>query len=425
MIIPSVDILQRQAVQLIGGREKVLEAGDPIPLIKQFGVTGEVAVIDLDAALSKGSNSTIIERVVSEVPCRVGGGIRDIETAKRWLDAGARKIILGTRAVPDLLRALPKDRLIAAVDADSGEVVVEGWRTKTGKGLLETIEELQPYVSGFLVTLVEREGRLQGTDLQLVEKIISAAGKARVTIAGGISSPEEIAQLDRLGADAQVGMALYTGRMTLAQAFAAPLSGDRPDTLWPTVVCNERGVALGLTWSNLESLTAALTQRRGIYYSRRRANLWVKGETSGAIQELVRVDLDCDRDTLRFIVRQHGSGFCHQDTMTCWGSGPIQDELFKTLKNRLELPSGTSYSHRLFTEPKLLEAKLLEEAREVVEAISPTESAYELADLIYFSFARAVQQQVSLEDIEKILFLRSLKVSRRPGDAKIKGECSQ
>ena len=102
------------------------------------------------------------------IPCRVGGGIRDYETAKDWLNRGARKIIIGTAAEPNLLRRLPKDRVMVALDARHGEVVVKGWTEGTGMSIEERLSELAPLVGGFLITFVEREGRLLGTDLERV-----------------------------------------------------------------------------------------------------------------------------------------------------------------------------------------------------------------------------------------------------------------
>ena len=148
--------------------------------------------------------------------------------------------------------------------------------------------------------------------------MVAVSGGVCITFAGGISELEEIAALDRLGADAQVGMALYTERLDLGAAIAAPLTSDRSDGLWPTVVVDELGIALGLAWSDADSLSEAVRSGRGVYHSRSRG-LWIKGETSGASQELLRVDLDCDRDAIRFTVAQKDPGFCHLDTMTCWG----------------------------------------------------------------------------------------------------------
>ena len=113
-----------------------------------------------------------------------------------------------------------------------------------------------------MVTFVEREGRLGGTDLEFAKRIKDAAGEAEVTIAGGVTTAEEVANLDRIGCDAQIGMALYTGKLGLAEAFAAPLESDRSDRLWPTVVTDERGVAMGLCYSDAESLKTALERGR-------------------------------------------------------------------------------------------------------------------------------------------------------------------
>lgn len=421
MIIPSIDLQGGQAVQLIGGKERALEAGDPAPLAERFGRVGEVAVIDLDAAMGEGSNAGVIAGLLGRAPCRVGGGIRDVSAAIEWLDRGARRVILGTAATPDILRELPRDRVIAALDAVDGEVVVEGWKTRTGATILDRMRALRGLVSGFLVTFVEREGRLGGTALDRVAELVEAAGDARVTIAGGVTTAEEIAELDRLGADAQVGMALYTGRLHLADAFAAPLTSDRPDGLWPTVVTDEHGVALGLAYANPESLRAALDEGAGVYWSRSRG-LWRKGATSGATQNLVRADLDCDRDAIRFVVRQEGPGFCHLDRSTCWGDAWGLPALDATIRARVaDAPEG-SYTRRLLDDPALLRSKLTEEAGELADAATPDQAAWEAADLIYFALVRAHGAGASLADIERHLDGRARKVTRRPGDAKVSAE---
>ena len=292
MIIPSIDVMGGQTVQLIGGAQHALDAGDPLPIAERFGVVGEIAVVDLDAAMGKGNNTGLIEPLLRKSRCRVGGGIRDVDAAIRWLDAGAARVVLGTAARPEVLRDLPRERVIAALDARDGEVVVEGWQAGTGETILDRMDRLRGLVGGFLITFVEREGRMGGTRLDLVPDLVRAAGDARVTIAGGVTTPEDVARLDAMGADAQVGMALYTGRMELADAFAAPLRSDRADGLWPTVVVDECGVALGLAYSSLESLREALRLRRGVYHSRQRS-LWVKGGSSGDVGAAVGLGAGC------------------------------------------------------------------------------------------------------------------------------------
>ncbi len=417
MIIPSIDLQKGQTVQLVGGKEKAIDAGNPVPIAKQFRLAGEIAVIDLDAAMGQGSNEELIRQVLRIAPCRVGGGIRDAAAAVKWLDAGAQKIILGTKAVPEILRELPRERVIAALDAVNGEIVVEGWQTKTGQSVIDRLVELRDYVGGFLLTFVEREGRMQGTALDKVADLVAAAGSARVTIAGGVTTAQEIAELDRLGADAQVGMALYSGRLNLADAIAAPMRGEKVNGLWPTVVCDEGGIALGLTWSSPESLRKAVELRRGVYQSRSRG-LWIKGESSGDTQELLRIDLDCDQDALRFTVSQQGRGFCHLGERTCWGPDRGLPNLFRKLSDRLNNAPAGSYTRRLLDDESMLHAKILEEADELTRAQTPEHAAAEAADVFYFSLVKLIRSGATLEQVERDLDHRALKVTRRPGNVK-------
>lgn len=420
MIVPSIDILGGRAVQLVGGDPDRVEvdAGPPAAVAECYARAGALAVIDLDAALGRGDNAATIRDLCRAYRCRVGGGIRSVERAVEWLDAGAEQIILGTAARPEVLEHLPRERVIAAVDAREGRVVVEGWQKDSGHALLDRIAALRDYVGGFLVTVVEREGRLGGTDLERAKQVIEAAGDAKVTWAGGISSTDEIAALDALGADAQIGMAIYTGRLPLADAFLAPVRSDRPDGLIPTVVCDRAGRALGLVYSDRESVAHALEHGVGAYHSRSRRGLWVKGATSGDTQKLVRIDVDCDRDALRFVVEQRGGGFCHLGTEGCFGDATGFAALERTLRaRRTSAPEG-SYSARLFADAELLGAKLREEAEELAAAETADHVVEEAADVLYFTAVRLAGAGRSLDDVQRVLDARRRRVTRRRGDAK-------
>jgi phosphoribosylformimino-5-aminoimidazole carboxamide ribotide isomerase len=426
VIVPSIDLMEGATVQLVGGERRALELGDPRPFARRFAPVGEVAVVDLDAALQRGRNEALVRELLGLARCRVGGGIRSVADARRWLDAGAARIVLGTAARPEILRELPRERIVVALDALDGEVVVDGWRTRTGHRVAGRMRELRGLSGGFLVTFVEREGRMEGTALERVAELVAAAGDARVTIAGGITTAAEVAELDRLGADAQVGMALYTGRLGLAEAFAAPLRSDRADGLWPTLVVEESGELLGLAWSDLDSLRVALEARRGVYRSRTRG-LWRKGDESGATQELVSVALDCDRDALRFTIRQRGRGFCHRGTWSCFDAedGSTQISNLEELVRRLSSTGKTaapvaanSYTKRLLADPALLRAKLIEEAGELADANDSSSVVHEAADLLYFTSVALARAGIPLAQVEAELARRSLRVTRRGGDAK-------
>ena len=412
MIIPSIDLEGGRTVQLVGGEGPALEAGDPRPILQSFALAGEVAVVDLDAAKSEDSNAELMRDLCRRASVRIGGGIRDATSAIGWLDAGAQKVVIGTAATREVLSQLPPERVIVALDALRGEVVTHGWRQPTGTGVRERMAQLRGLCGGFLVTFVEREGRLAGTDLNEAQELVEAAGDARVTIAGGVSTLEEIATLDSMGADAQVGMALYRQRMLLGDAIGAPLVSDRADGLFPTVITDERGVALGLAYSSKESLRTAVATRRGVYHSRSRG-LWRKGASSGAEQELLSVKLDCDRDALRFTVRQEQPGFCHRQTPSCWGEDSGLGRLERRLKQRIAGGDRESNTVRLAGDQGLLNSKLLEEAAELSRAETHAEIRYEAADLVYFALVKSLTAGVSLADIELELDRRELQVTRR------------
>jgi len=250
-----------------------------------------------------------------------------------------------------------------------------------------------------------------------------AARDARLTAAGGITTSDDIARLDVIDVDAQVGMAVYTGELSLGEAISAPLqkplerdsANNRP--LWPTVVVDELDRTLGLVWSSKESINRAIAERKGIYYSRSRNEIWEKGTTSGSTQSLLRVDLDCDRDALKFTVRQTNA-FCHTGSRSCWGDTFGLDTLERTLQSRIAHANPGSGTFKLTTQPTLLKSKLIEEAEELADAVTPHEIANESADLLYFLLVRAIGSGVSVTDILHVLACRNLNISRRPMTAK-------
>ncbi|KAJ0342666.1 hypothetical protein COL922a_000943 [Colletotrichum nupharicola] len=205
-------------------------------------------------------------------------------------------------------------------------------------------------------------------------------------------------------------------KLSLSKLISSFWKSDRPDGLIPTVVCDESGTALGLAYSSAESVGEAVRTRTGIYQSRKRG-LWVKGATSGDTQELVRIGLDCDNDTLKFVVKQTGR-FCHLDQHGCFGDLSGIPRLEQTLQSRKQSAPAGSYTARLFSDEKLLRAKIMEEAEELCDAKTKEEVAFEAADLIYFALTKAVSAGVSLADIERNLDAKAFKVKRRTGNAK-------
>ena len=222
MLIPSIDLQRGRIVQLVQGERLAVESTDVEGWIARFRGHRAIQLIDLDAAKGEGSNDPLAAHICAQVPCRVGGGIRSIERAREVLVRGATHVIIGSALFADgavdvrfasaIAAAVGPERLIAAVDSRGGRIAIHGWRTVLNLSTFDAVRELQPFVSEFLYTHVDREGLMAGTDIPAVLAVRNATTR-RVTAAGGITTNDEVELLDGLGVDAVVGMAIYTGRM--------------------------------------------------------------------------------------------------------------------------------------------------------------------------------------------------------------------
>ncbi|HZQ90166.1 MAG TPA: HisA/HisF-related TIM barrel protein [Terriglobales bacterium] len=222
MLIPSIDLMGGKIVQLVGGARKTLETDDFDGWMARFAPYPMVQLIDLDAAMNKGSNRELVTRIASRLPCQVGGGVRDLAAAEELLAAGARRVIIGSSLVrngkPDvafaaaIAAAVSSERLVFAVDSRAGKVAVSGWSEQTALEPIEMMRALEPWCGAFLYTHIDTEGQLRGFPLDVAEQLRRATAR-QIAVAGGVRSHEEVAALDALGLDAVVGMAIYTGVM--------------------------------------------------------------------------------------------------------------------------------------------------------------------------------------------------------------------
>jgi phosphoribosylformimino-5-aminoimidazole carboxamide ribotide isomerase len=221
VIIPCIDLMGGKVVQLVQGREKALEGGTPLEMLERFAAFPEIQVIDLDAALGQGCNDALVQLMASRAVARVGGGVRSAERARGLVEQGAFRVIVGTAAfdqprLKEIADAVGPERLIIALDSKGGKVVVKGWQEATDFTAEEMIPQLEPYCSGFLCTYVDKEGMLQGTDLDWFRRL-RAVTKHELTAAGGITTIDEVRELQKMGIHAALGMAIYTGRLNLAE----------------------------------------------------------------------------------------------------------------------------------------------------------------------------------------------------------------
>ena len=220
MIIPCIDLMGGKVVQLVQGQEnsKAFALPDPLAVLEEFHEYPEIQVIDLDAAMGREAQSDIVRDLCRRKPCRVGGGIRSVERALEVVNDGARKVIVGSAAFTStgiyneflraLARAVPRDKIMIAVDCLGDRVAIRGWKEVLQLTSGEALPALEPYCSEFLCTYIDLEGKLQGTNLDWFRKL-RAATRLPITAAGGITTDEEIHALEEMGMHAALGMSIY------------------------------------------------------------------------------------------------------------------------------------------------------------------------------------------------------------------------
>jgi phosphoribosylformimino-5-aminoimidazole carboxamide ribotide isomerase len=225
MLIPSIDLMGGRIVQLVQGEKLRLAFDDFEYWIEKFSRYPLVQLIDLDAAMRQGENSALVAQISRRLPCQVGGGIHSIERARQVLDAGARRVIVGSALfsaegsvnaefAEKLSSGLGANHIVAGIDTRNGKIAVKGWKAQVALTPDEAIPQLEPHVAAFLYTHVDGEGMMQGFPIDTAARLRKLTAH-QLIVAGGIRSQQEIDALDRLGADAVVGMAVYTESLSV------------------------------------------------------------------------------------------------------------------------------------------------------------------------------------------------------------------
>ncbi len=225
MLIPSIDLLGGRIVQLVQGEKLRLAFDDFEYWIEKFSRYPLVQLIDLDAAMRQGGNSSLVAQIAKRLPCQVGGGIRSVERASQLLASGAKRVIAGSALFAEdgsvnvetaraFAEAIGSDRLVAGIDTKNGRIAVKGWRAEVAMTPDDAIPHLEPYVSAFLYTHVDGEGMMQGFPFEVAERLRKITARQLIA-AGGIRSQQEIDALHAIGVDAVVGMAIYTDQISV------------------------------------------------------------------------------------------------------------------------------------------------------------------------------------------------------------------
>jgi len=398
-----------------------LQRDDADALINDFNFYGDVAVIDLDAAMGhtdlKGNtvNTPLLKSLLRKGNVRTGGGVRSVKRARELISLGAEKVIVGSAAFnkeakgeSDILNAeflqelcdtIGKQRVIISVDSINGKIAVHGWKETLDIPLVAAAKAAEQYCSELLWTCVEKEGCMQGTNMQAAKELREAV-KCKVVVAGGVSTVEEIAELERLGCDVQLGMALYTNKVSLKDSFMECLDWKKVDGMVPVIAQSVNGQVLMMGYSNREAFEKTFATKKLTFWSRTRNVLWTKGETSGHFLEVKKLRVDCDRDTVLATVVPHG-GVCHTGSFTCFGAEADEasslERLYQTISERFANPKPGSYTATL--DDKRVREKVMEEAGELCEAPDREEAIWEAADLLYFVSVLMYKEKVSWKDV--------------------------
>jgi phosphoribosylformimino-5-aminoimidazole carboxamide ribotide isomerase len=220
MLIPSIDLMGGRIVQLVRGEKLKLAFDDFEYWIQRFSGYSMVQLIDLDAAMRKGNNAGLIADISKRLACQVGGGIRTAEQAQSILDAGARRVILGsalfssdgvdTKRAAGFAEEIGREHLVASIDTKGGKIAVRGWKANVDLTPEEAIRALEPHCDAFLYTHVDTEGTMQGFPLERAQTLRSLTSR-QLIVAGGIREQSEIDELHALRVDAVAGMAVYSG----------------------------------------------------------------------------------------------------------------------------------------------------------------------------------------------------------------------
>lgn len=423
MVIASIDLKDGQVVQLKNGKDLVLQRDDADALIADFDKYGEVAVIDLDAAMrhtddhGHTANTKLLKSLLRKGNVRVGGGIRSVKQARELISLGAEKVIIGSAAwnterssdsdpilnesfLQELCEAIGKQRVIISVDAINGNIAVKGWTETSGIPLIQGAKEAEKYASELLFTCVEKEGCMQGTDMDLVTQLRNAVS-CRVVAAGGVNSLEQIVDLEKLGCDVQLGMALYTGAVSLKDAFIGCLNFDKVNGMIPVIAQSVNGQVLMMGYANKDAFEKTFETGKLTFFSRSRNELWTKGETSGHFLNVKKLRVDCDRDTVLATVEPIG-GACHTGSFTCFGSDPDEkssmERLYATISQRFANPKPGSYTATL--NDKRVREKIMEEAEELTDdAETKDDFIWEAADLLYFVSVLMFKEGITWQDV--------------------------
>ncbi|MCK4382234.1 MAG: phosphoribosyl-ATP diphosphatase [Candidatus Lokiarchaeota archaeon] len=360
--------------------------------INQFG----------SAVLSNFPSDNLLKKVCSVAECYLIMNSPNFETIKSVLQMGVKKVIIPEKEVKNIGQKISKKIIIARITLQKMSLLNNNLKNLTEE-LEEIINRVNPYCSELLIDY-DDEINTDKSILLGILNIISSFNQNSITFLDLNSTITK--ELEMKGINPLISAQNILEEKEMITIFKSVLDFQKQEGLIPTIVQDEHNQILMLAFSSQDSLTQALVQKRGIYYSRSRKSIWVKGETSGNYQTLYQARYDCDRDALLFIVRQSGDA-CHLPRYSCFGNKEFRlSDLYDIIQDRILNPVADSYTSKISKDEQLVIEKIREESNEVINYTDDKNLAWEIADLVYFILVLMAKKGIKLQDILNELWSR-------------------
>lgn len=352
--------------------------------------------------LSNSPSDKLLKEICSVAECYLMMSSPKSETIKSVLQMGVKKIIIAEKDVEFISQKISKNVIIARITLQKN-IILDKDLLKLKELLKEILDKVNPYCSELLIDYEEDLDIDESTILTVLD-CLSDIGKLPIIFLDVDNKCTGI--LEKKGVDPLISSQGIYEEKELIRIFISLIDFQKQEGLVPTIVQDEHSQILMLAFSSQDSLTQALVKKEGIYYSRSRKSIWIKGETSGNHQILNRVKYDCDQDALLFIVHQEGVA-CHLQRYSCFGNKEFKlSDLYDILQDRIVNPVFNSYTSKISKDERLIIEKIKEESNEVVNYTDEDNLVWEIADLLYFIMVLMAKKNITLQDILNELWSR-------------------
>jgi phosphoribosyl-ATP pyrophosphohydrolase/phosphoribosyl-AMP cyclohydrolase len=359
---------------------------------KSINYFGSVVISDI-------SSLNLLKGICKVAECNLMMNSPSIETIRSVLQKGVKMIIIPEKKVADISNTISKNIIIAKITLTSLNNNLSDVKAE----LKEKINRVVPYCSEILIDYDEDLNIDERTVLAVID-YISDFNNYPLTFLD--INNKFTGLLEKKGVNPFIWSSGLFNEKEMLQIFITTLDFQKLEGLIPTIIQDDHGKILMLAFSSQDSLTQALIQKKGIYYSRSRKSIWIKGETSGNYQTLNKVRYDCDQDALLFNVHQEGVA-CHLKRYSCFGNKEFElTDLYEIIQDRILNPVTSSYTSKISKDEGLIIEKIREESNEVINYTNDENLIWEIADLLYFIMVLMAKKGISLQDLLNELWSR-------------------